>query len=370
MEQPFHVWKHNYLDVTSSYPLNHGDINPKNRQLDSFNHHVTAGWVAVSDRSRGILIAEDASKTSNLAFAPMRLRTRQGRQRVRINPFGSYHGSQFDTSHMGGNPLGSQLTLLIGAQFNPNAPSYNGRSLRFSLLIAPYLGDEPPEELQEHASVFFYPYGVRYDKTPLEEAVAVPEQMTEWIERRRRHTLCARPGRDVPVPDALTAETGEGSVSLNWSVYDDPCITGFEIFYKKEQEDRWKIERAAPCRMHTIEGLDNDESYLFRVRTLSGERKGIPHASHLRFPPRCEPDRVRRKTCPCGNGTTRPCRIAGATGKRRRQACERSAGAVLRRHGPVQEAGRPVGATQGRSRRLGRGRVPGVQPWERLGSLQ
>jgi hypothetical protein len=40
----------------------------------------------------------------------------------------------------------------------PYAPSYNGRVQKFSLMIAPYEGDAPPEAVQSDALAFSYPY--------------------------------------------------------------------------------------------------------------------------------------------------------------------------------------------------------------------
>ncbi len=76
----------------------------------------------------------------------MRLREREGRHAVWINPFGSYYGRQMDYSQLGGNGLGAEIALHKGAQLCSNAPSYNGTSARFSLLLAPYEGDAPPAQ--------------------------------------------------------------------------------------------------------------------------------------------------------------------------------------------------------------------------------
>jgi hypothetical protein len=40
------------------------------------------------------------------------------------------------------------------------AVSYNGRAESFSLMIAPYMGDEPPEEARCDAEAFAYPYAI------------------------------------------------------------------------------------------------------------------------------------------------------------------------------------------------------------------
>ena len=151
------VWKHNYFGDVSSFEPDYSSFS-KNRELDSFNNHVTWGWVSVTDGSRGILLAQSADYTSSMAFCPMRTRRKKDANRIYLNPFGSYDGKQllYPTAHTG---LGRFAAIQASASdhLTPYAPSYNGRSERFSLLIAPYSGDEPPEEIQQDAIAFTYP---------------------------------------------------------------------------------------------------------------------------------------------------------------------------------------------------------------------
>jgi hypothetical protein len=147
------VWKHNYCDHVSSYELDYAKFS-KNRDLASANNQITHGWLAVSDGSRGLLLAQTADSASNVAFCP--LRTRRGQ--LYLNPFGSYWGKQYHyaTADTG---LGKALATYSAADhIQPYAPSYNGHSLEFSLLLAPYNGDCPPEEVRHAAEAFAYPY--------------------------------------------------------------------------------------------------------------------------------------------------------------------------------------------------------------------
>lgn len=177
------VWKHNYLNVVSSYKLNFGDINWKNKNVDSFNNHITKGWVAVSNGRQGILIAQCASKCSVFAFVPMRLRGEGFLQRISLNPFGTYFGRQFDYSHLGGNDVGTELITCIAPHLKSTAPSYNGEEEKFSLMIAPYIGDAPQREVQKDALGFFYPYGIIYVKSPFKGKVVCPEDIKKlWAE--------------------------------------------------------------------------------------------------------------------------------------------------------------------------------------------
>lgn len=150
--KPVRVWKHGFDDAVGSYCLDYHRFGP-NRELASFDNHVTDGWVAVSDGERGLLLAQADSAQTLFAFCPMRLSLKEGRQAVRMNPFGSYYGPQwrYPTAVSG---MGRLAALAVGDNYDPYAPSWEGESLRCSLLIAPYCGDRPPAALQRDALIF------------------------------------------------------------------------------------------------------------------------------------------------------------------------------------------------------------------------
>jgi hypothetical protein len=156
--RPLRVWKHNPLGHVSHYDLDYGAFS-RNRSMDSFNNHVTHGWVAVADGKKGVLVAQTADVNASLAFCPMRTRVERRRTRVLLNPFGSYHGKQlrYATAFTG---LGKLMGTMLGESLAPLAPSYNGQSEEFSLLIAPYAGDEPPQQIRNDAEAFAYPYAI------------------------------------------------------------------------------------------------------------------------------------------------------------------------------------------------------------------
>lgn len=156
--KPLRIWKHNYCGHVSSYDLNYAEFS-KNTQLDSFNNHITHAWVAVSDQEKGLLVAQTADFNSSLAFCPMRSRSSPKGSRIFLNPFGSYYGKQLNyiTANTG---LGKQIAMLMADQLDPYAPSYNGHEESFLLLVAPYTGDQPPEEIRRDAEAFAYPYAV------------------------------------------------------------------------------------------------------------------------------------------------------------------------------------------------------------------
>jgi hypothetical protein len=169
-ENPLRVWKHNYCDHISSFSLDYGRFS-KNIKLDSVNNHVTHGWVAVSDGDRGLLVAQTGDVASGMAFCPLRTRRQKDVARVRFNPFGTYWGKQYRyaTADTG---LGNLLATAFSASdhIKSYAPSYNGRVQEFSLMIAPYTGDVPPETVRYAAEAFAYPYLVLND----DRVIAVP----------------------------------------------------------------------------------------------------------------------------------------------------------------------------------------------------
>ncbi len=272
-DAPLRVWKHNWLGVTSSYDLNYAAINPANASLDSFNHQVTAGWVAVSDRTKGILLAQSAEVWASPAFAPMRLLDENGKQRLRINPFGSYHGRQMSYTHLGGSGLAQEIAEQKGAQFRPNGPSFNGQRQRFRLLLAPYLGDEPPPQLQHAADAFFYPPAVVYLHSPAGAEVVLARDMRAWIERR-----AGRPSEsDEPAPTAPRAflvNPTDGAAHLVWDPPASGAVALYEVAWRRVGSSEW-VQQTLEATRCSVSDLENGVEYEFRVRAIApGHRPG------------------------------------------------------------------------------------------------
>jgi hypothetical protein len=155
LSSPARVWKHGYFDRVSSYELEYHRFGP-NREQDSLDNHVTDGWLAVAGGGRGLLVAQSAAASTLFAFCPMRTRIKGTRQLLSLNPFGSYAGRQwrYPAAVTG---LGRLAAILAADNLDPYAPSWEGHSIRFSLMLAPFAGDEPPRGLQRDALVFATP---------------------------------------------------------------------------------------------------------------------------------------------------------------------------------------------------------------------
>ncbi|MCS7011585.1 MAG: fibronectin type III domain-containing protein [Anaerolineales bacterium] len=271
--QPLRVWKRNYLGITSYYDLNYGEMNPRNREPDALNHQVTAGWVAVSDRTRGLLLGENAEKLASMAFCPMRLRERDGRQVVSLNPFGSYHGRMFDYSHLGGNGVGAALQRALGGQFNPNGPSYNGKTVRFALLLAPYAGDEPPADLQAEALLHFYPPEIVFYATPAGVQAETAEDVRRLVEAKEKQAQQAVQVRLDP-PTAFLVNPISGGAVLVWDAPRGQVVTGYEAAWRLAQGGEWQMIASGDSTRLQIDGLEEGKEYLFRVRSVCAHPEG------------------------------------------------------------------------------------------------
>jgi hypothetical protein len=197
---PVRVLKHNYLGVTGDYTLDYFRHHPQNLNLDNVNNHITAAYVGVVAGNQGMAIAMDTSLQANFAFAPLRLRydTASDTFRVRANPFGTYHGRQYQPPTTG-NGHGFEVTLRAGEQFAGAAPTYNGVAQHFGLMLAFFDGDRMPADVQRDLLAYARPPMVISLHTP------VPPSKRDATETDtvpdRRQAMGARP----PVPHLVSA---------------------------------------------------------------------------------------------------------------------------------------------------------------------
>lgn len=267
------VWRENYLGVVGGFALDYASVNPANANIDAFNHQVTGPWVAVTGADRGLLLAQSTPVRTSAAFAPMRLRTdERGRQGLWINPFGSYFGEQMDYSHMGGKGIGVELAKRIGPAFRPNGPSFNGQSAHFSLLLAPFVGAEPPADLQDVARTFFEPPAVVYVRTPEGVSARVEADMKEAIDGLRRR-IAARSDAPLPAPRAFLASPTREAVDLVWDEAEDARIDGFEIEWRAKSAVDWQSATVSSVHRYRVENLVDGVAYEVRIRGLGANRQ-------------------------------------------------------------------------------------------------
>jgi hypothetical protein len=202
----------------------------------------------------------------------MRLREIGGTQHLSLNPFGSYFGKQLDYSHLGGTGVGTELATLASGSLKPNAPSFNGQTVRFSLLLAPYSGDEPPTQLQNDAEAFFYPFGLVYLRTPTGVDAVVPEDLRALVAERQKEAQMTSVA-PLPAPTALLASPADGAVDLTWDPPRDNRVMGYEVRWREAEGRVWQTQVVGPANRLHVPNLTNDTAYLFQMRALAGDRQ-------------------------------------------------------------------------------------------------
>jgi hypothetical protein len=271
-QHPLRIWKHNYLGVSSFFDLNYGSINPRNRSLDAFNHQVTAGWVAVSDGRHGLLLGENAAVQASMAFCPMRLREQDNQQDLWLNPFGSYFGKSLDYHHLGSSGIGGDFLKAFTGFMHPNGPSYNGQQLRFTLLIAPYSGDEPPPDLQAAAAAYFYPPAALFHSVPPGMDFLLAEDIQHLAEQLRYQEEIKTVAQ-VPTPTSFLANPSAGQVDLVWDGCPRLPITGYELAWRAQDEQAWQKIILGDAHRYQVAGLVDGRTYRFKLRAICGERR-------------------------------------------------------------------------------------------------
>jgi hypothetical protein len=230
---------------------------------------VTAGWVAVGDGRRGLMLGENAEELASMAFCPMRLREKAGIQHIWLNPFGSYYGKQSDYSHLGAKGLGTDFLKAFSGFLKPNGPSYNGQTVRFSLLLAPYAGDAPPAQVQADAAANFYPPGVIFHATPPGVEALLPAELRALVNTGKIKAVIASI-ETVPTPTAFLANPSHAQVDLVWDPPREVPITGYEVAWRLPGQNEWHTESILPANRWQVTGLEDGREYIFKLRAACG----------------------------------------------------------------------------------------------------
>ena len=159
---PLRIWKRNFLGYVSYYDLDMREVDRRNANIDCLVSNISDGWMALSNKKKGILIGFNSLVAANFAFSPIKIREKGFKdikkkgQQIRINPFGTYYGKMLH-HWTDGTGHAQELVKDTFTSYRSTAPTYNGKTLNFELIIAPYLGDEPPEDIQSFANHFSLP---------------------------------------------------------------------------------------------------------------------------------------------------------------------------------------------------------------------
>ncbi|WDP89430.1 MAG: hypothetical protein HUN04_06720 [Desulfobacter sp.] len=189
-DSPVRIYKNNFMDEDTAYDLDYHRYSPENLALDNVNNHITAGYAGIFAKDKGLAISFDPGVAANFAGAPARVRVdSDGGRSVSINPLGTYHGSQ-NRRPTWGNGQGHEASLISGEQYHSAAPTFNGKTTRFSMMLGGFSGDRMPEKLKRDLKAFASPgvvFSLRHRKDATDAAVApgVPAEYEAAIDRGR-----------------------------------------------------------------------------------------------------------------------------------------------------------------------------------------
>ena len=147
---PITVYKQNFFKDKSNFEIDYPYFSD-NKEIGAFSNAITSGWIAVSNSDFGVLVAESVSHDFSPAFVSMRLEKKGDFDRIRLNPFGVYFGSPIK------NPLESKNITKRLKSSDAFARDFAGESLNFYLMLAPYDGGAPNEQLVADALMHAYP---------------------------------------------------------------------------------------------------------------------------------------------------------------------------------------------------------------------
>ena len=159
VDSSLNIWKKNFFGIIDYFRIDMKEVDPRNANIDCLVANISDGWMAVSNRNKGLAIGFNSLKAANFAFSPIKVRDKgfgdleKKAQQVRINPFGTYYGEIFKYWSDGNGHAQKLTSGLIGTNYS-TAPTYSGKKIIFELALAPYIGDRPPAETQNFLDHF------------------------------------------------------------------------------------------------------------------------------------------------------------------------------------------------------------------------
>ncbi|MFW9783089.1 MAG: hypothetical protein ACFFFB_12475 [Candidatus Heimdallarchaeota archaeon] len=150
--KPLRIWKHNFLGHSTYFDLDMKEVDAKNADIDCLVANISDGWMALTNGNKGILVCFNSLKAANFAFSPIKIRgsgfgdIKEKAQQIRINPFGTYHGNMLHY-WTNGTSYAQKMIPKVTSTYRSTAPTFNGKTISFDLIISPYQGNKPPEQL-------------------------------------------------------------------------------------------------------------------------------------------------------------------------------------------------------------------------------
>ncbi len=154
-EHPIRLYKHNFLGDISYFDFDYYKFS-ENKEIDASNNAITCGFVSFTAGNDGLLIAQSVAADNNFAFSRSRLRDENGNDKLLINPFGVYSGKQLKylTEKLG---ISKKVAMTFAESYMSCAPTFRGGRQQFSLMIAPFNGEKPDDNLINDALMHAYP---------------------------------------------------------------------------------------------------------------------------------------------------------------------------------------------------------------------
>lgn len=160
-DKPLKIWKRNFFGVSDYFELDMKEVDYKNGDIDCLVANISDGWMALSNSEKGLLVGFNSLKAANFAFSPLKIRDngfgdlKSKVQQVRINPFGTYFGKglHYWTE---GNGHSQRIVAEMTGTDESTAPTFSGKSIAFDLIISPYIGETPPNEIKNFADHFSF----------------------------------------------------------------------------------------------------------------------------------------------------------------------------------------------------------------------
>ena len=271
-DNPIRILKRNYLDIESEYRLDYFRHDRQNLELDNINNHITSSYVGLVSGGHGMAVAQNSRIQSNFAFAPLKMHyhTQADNFSVSINPFGTYHGRQYQPQTWG-NRQGYEATLLAGEQFASAGPTYNGKTRKFALLFAFFKGQQIPERIKQDLIGYAH----------------MPTVISSFD-----HTHYSPPPRPLHAPQGLVATYSKGKIRFNWDPDDQPD-THYRIHCGTRPSHYEQIYPAIGSTV-TVEQFSSGEpfvegkTYYAYIQAVEGNGIQSPPSSEIRFTPGSE----------------------------------------------------------------------------------
>lgn len=141
------IIKRNFTNDISAYPIaSFWESVPENTSLDSFNNHLTNGFIGISNGHFGFGLANARQIQGSMAHCPMRLRQKNRQPVVSLAPFGTYFGNQrkHPTRSNGG---AGEAFIVVTPQSNSIAPAYNGVEENAMQAFFGFEGNQPNKNI-------------------------------------------------------------------------------------------------------------------------------------------------------------------------------------------------------------------------------